>query len=151
MTYCLHVFWSCVSVVNVVGVLPNVNSQKRLETLTNWVLSVRCVDNKELVIFFSEPSPSWTEVTNSLCCEFFQKLLNALPFLFYQFFQLSFRTRLIRRNAVPKKGVIPMLQSIIQNLDILASTYPLHYPVIICSNAFPSHSVPLINLFKLST
>lgn len=54
----LKIFVSCVSVVDVVGMLPNVYCQKRLITISQRILCVACIDYRKLLVFLAKPSPT---------------------------------------------------------------------------------------------
>ena len=54
----LEVGRSSVPVINVIGVLPNIHSQERLITVGKRVTSIGGIDDSDISVRFSKPSPS---------------------------------------------------------------------------------------------
>ena len=54
----LNICSSGVSVVDVIGMFPNINSQERLIVACQRISSVRCVDNGNIVLILCKPSPA---------------------------------------------------------------------------------------------
>lgn len=117
----LKVGGSSIAIVDVIGVLPNINSQQWSVVVGKWVTRIRCVENGNVVIVFCEPSPPWTEVGNSLGWEIFEEFFNSTPFVDNQLFEFSFRFSFFRSDAMPVEGMVPMLGSVIENLVIFAA------------------------------
>ena len=117
----LEVGGSGVAVVNVVGVLPDIHSQEGLVAVGQRVSSIGGIEDGDLSTLFSKPGPARPEVGQRLCREVLDKVINAPPLALNQFLELPSRLSLMRRDAMPVKGMIPMLGSIIEDLLVLAT------------------------------
>lgn len=116
----LHIFLSCVSVVNVVSMLPNVYCHQGLVVRNQGITSVWSVQNHDLITLLGKPCPSWTKVINSFFCELLQTFCQTSPSLNYSIFQSSCWLIFFRGQTIPVKSMIPMLSSII--VDFLIFT-----------------------------
>jgi len=117
----LQVSGSGIAVVNVVGVFPDINSQKREVVVGKWVAGIWGIKNSDLIILFGKPGPSWAEISNGLSWEIFKELTYTAPFVYNQFFELSFWFSFVRGNAVPIESMIPVLSTIIEDFSVFAS------------------------------
>lgn len=147
----LDVLDSGVSIVDVVGVFPDVDGQQGLVALADGVFCVGSVDDVQFLVLLDQPSPPRAEVAHGLGCEMLQEVIDTGPFGFYLFEELSFRSGLVGSDAVPEKRMIPVLESVVEYLLIVASDYEQSYFVMMSSRDLPSHSVPFMRLFKLVT
>lgn len=117
----LQVGGSSVAVVNVVGVLPNIDSQERLVAVGEGISSIGSIEDGDLSTLFGKPGPARPEVGQSLGREILDKVVNASPLALNQLLELSSRFGLMRGDAVPVEGMIPMLGSIVEDLLVLAA------------------------------
>ncbi len=99
---------------------PDVHSQQWLMMSGQWIACIRCIQYRNFMIFLNKPSPARTEVSSSLCAEFFQKLVNTAPFVHNSVLEITLRLVFIGSHAVPIKRVIPMLRCIVEYFLILA-------------------------------
>lgn len=117
----LEVGGSGVAVVNVVGVFPDINSQEGLVAVGQRVSSIGSIEDGDLSTLFGKPGPARPEVGQCLCREVLDKVINTAPLALNQLLELPSRLSLMRRDAMPIKGMIPMLSSIIEDLLVLAA------------------------------
>ena len=117
----LQVGGSGVAVVNIVGVFPDINGQEGLVAVGEGVSSVGSIEDGDISTLFGKPGPPRPEVAQSLRREVLDKVINAPPLALNQFLELPSRFSFMRRDAVPVKGMIPMLGSIIEDLLVLAA------------------------------
>lgn len=117
----LEVGGSGVAVVNVVGVFPDINSQEGLVAVGKRVSSIGSIEDGDLSTLFGKPGPARPEVGQCLCREVLNKVINTAPLALNQLLELPSRLSLMRRDAMPIKGMIPMLSSIIEDLLVLAA------------------------------
>ncbi len=148
-TESLDILCPCVSIIYVIGMLPDINSQNGLISASHWIFSIRSVNDEKFFILFSQPSPTRSKVSYCLSRKLFQKIINCIPFQLYLFQKLSLWLWFVWRDAWPEKGMIPVLQSVVKDLLISASMSYYSYLVIISSNGLFCHYVPEIRLFKL--
>lgn len=117
----LKVGSSGIAIVNVVGVFPDIDSQKRLVAIGKGISSIGSIEDRDLSTLFGEPGPSWAEVGQCLGWEVLDEVVNASPLAVNKLLELSSRFSLVWRDAVPVEGVVPMLGSIIKDLLVLAA------------------------------
>ena len=113
----LDIFCSCISIVDVVGMFPDITRKKwnifgcyrRTSTKSRYYI-------KWSIGFFYEPSPSRTECCKSNFCKFSLKIIEIFPSSIY-FFMKFFRWDMIacRCKRLEIKCMIPDLGSIIKN------------------------------------
>ena len=117
----LQVGGSGVAVVNVVGVFPDIDGQKRLVAVGKGVSGIGSIEDRDLSSLFGKPGPSWSEVGQCLGWEVLDEVVNVSPLALNKLLELSSRLGLVWRDAVPVEGVVPMLGSIIEDLLVLAA------------------------------
>ena len=117
----LQVSGSGIAIVNVVGMFPDINSQKRDVVVGKWVAGIWGIENGDFIILFGKPGPSWAEISNGLSWEIFKELVYTAPFVYNQFFEFSFWFSFVGGNAVPIESMIPMLSSIIEDFSVFTS------------------------------
>lgn len=110
-----------VAVIDVVGMFPDIDSQKRLIATGQWVSSIGSVQDGNVLTLLAEPGPARAEVGESLSWKVLEEVVNAAPLANDDILQLSSELRLVRRDAVPVEGVVPMLGGIVEDLLVLAA------------------------------
>jgi hypothetical protein len=113
-----------------------------------WILGVRGINDKEIFLLFDKPSPSRSEISQSIGDQFLREIVNAFPFRLDFLEKFACRLRFEWTDAIPVKGVIPMLGSVV--VDLLVPTPELihEYFKMISYNVLFSHSVLTIRSFK---
>lgn len=61
-----QILGSCVAVINVVGVLPDINSQQRLVAISKRIAGIRSVEDRDVTVLLCKPGPSRAEVCDCL-------------------------------------------------------------------------------------
>lgn len=117
----LQIGSSGISVIDVVSMFPDINSQQRDVVVGEWVTSIWGIENSNLIILFGKPGPSRTEISDGLGWEFFKELIYTAPFVYNQFLEFSFRFCFLRSDAVPIESMIPVLSSIVENFSVFAA------------------------------
>lgn len=110
-----------VAVIDVVGVLPNVHSQQGMVTVGERIACVRGIEDSNVLVLLSKPSPSRAEVSQSLSGEFLDEVVYASPLAFDELLELSSWFSLVGGNAMPVESVVPMLGGIVEDLRVLAA------------------------------
>lgn len=117
----LKVVGSGIAVIDVVSVLPDIYSQQRMVAIGHWVSSIGGVKDGNILTLFGKPGPSRAEVGKSLSWKLLNEVINAAPLANNEVLQLSSELSLVRSDAVPVEGVVPMLGSIVEDLGVLAA------------------------------
>lgn len=117
----LQIGGSGIAVIDVVGVFPDIDSQKRDVVVGERVASIWCIEDGNVVILFGKPGPSWTEIGNGLGWKVLKELIHATPFVNNQLLEFSFRFSFVGSDAVPIESMIPMLSSIVEYFGVFAS------------------------------
>lgn len=117
----LKVSSSGIAVIDVVSVLPDIDSQKRLVAIGQWVSSIGCVNDGNILTLLAKPGPARAEVAKSLSWKILEEVINAAPLANNEILQLSSKLTLVGRDAVPVEGVVPMLGGIVEDLLVLAA------------------------------
>ena len=113
---------SDVAVVDVVCVLPDINSQDGLVVAGQRISGIGCIEDDKLIVGAScQPGPSWAEISNCLCWELSEEVGKTAPFSHDLCFELRWGFGLFWSDAVPIEGVIPVLGGIVEDLLIFAA------------------------------
>lgn len=120
-TELIHILCPCVSVVDVIGVLPDVHCEKGLVVAQQRVSSIRCVNDGNIVSLLSQPGPPRPEVCQGLGRKIFKELSSGAPVGFNGLLKLALRLILLRGHTVPVKSMVPVLGSIIKDLGVFAA------------------------------
>jgi hypothetical protein len=105
-----------IAVVDVVGVLPDIDGQQRVVSVGEGVAGVGGIEDGNLLSLLGEPGPSRPEVAQRLRRELLDEVVDAAPLADDQVLQLAGRLSLVGSDAVPVEGVVPVLGSIVEDL-----------------------------------
>jgi hypothetical protein len=101
--------------------LPDVDCQERLISLSHWILCIRGVDYEKLLILLRQPGPTRAKVPDSLGCKFLKEVVDTAPLFLNQLQELAIWCCFIGSYAIPEESMIPMLKSIVQDLSVFAA------------------------------
>lgn len=121
ITEVLYIFGPSIAVVNVIGMLPDVHSQKREVVVGQRVACVRCIEDSHLILVLSQPSPARSKVGNCLGREVLEEVVKCSPLGKDKFFKFSVKLSLLWSDAIPVEGMIPVLGSIVENFLVFAT------------------------------
>jgi len=76
----LKVCGSGVAVVDVVGVLPDVNGQEGIVAIGQGISGIGGIENGDFLALLGEPGPSWAEIGKGLGWKLFDEVVDAAPF-----------------------------------------------------------------------
>ena len=117
----MKVCGSGVAVVDVVGVLPDVNGQQGIVAIGQGISGIGGIENGDFLALLGQPGPSRAEIGQSLSWKFFDEVVDAAPFADDQVLQLAGGFGLVGRDAVPIEGVVPVLSAVVENFDVFAA------------------------------
>src|SRR5271170_7467296 len=111
----MHVIRPPILIVQIVGMLPNIDGKQRLQMLRQWIVAISSFGNAQLRSIQDQPCPTGTELLDcglgELALEFGQISKCVLD-------PLSQRRRYIatplRREAMPVEIVVPYLSRVVK-------------------------------------
>lgn len=114
----VQVLGTSIPVVNVVGVLPDIDCEEWVVATCHWVSGIARVDNRNFSSLFGKPSPARSKVACCLSVELLVEVLDGSPLVYNGIFEVSTWLSCLWRQTMPVEGMVPVLGSIVEHLSI---------------------------------
>src|SRR3981081_760076 len=118
----LQILWTAVGIIDVVGMLPDVDAEDRGRAMHQRVFAVRRLGDLELAVLHRQPRPARTELADTGGGELALEFLQPAEILGDLLFQAAgqFAAAAVRLHPVPEVQMVVVLAGIVEERRILA-------------------------------